>query len=139
MADECEKLDAVLVTVDLANYRTYSADRSPVDEWEDTLQNFRRICKLPWLAEKEIVLIFLNLDKLSNKRPSVHVSSHTSRDRHPWTANGIVQTFSSLNEDESREIHVIFADNEVRAKNLECFERAMERILSKKATAAQNM
>ena len=139
MADECEILDAVLVTVDLAIYSTYSTDGSPVDEWEDTLQSFRRICKLPWLAEKEIVLIFLNLDKLSKKRLSVHVPSHKNRDRHPWTANEIVQTFLSLDEDDSREIHVIFADNEVRAKNLECFERAMERILSKKATAAQNL
>ena len=137
MAYECETLDAVLFTVDLAICITYSTDGSTVDEWEDTLQNFRRICKLPWLAEKEIVLIFLNLDEFSNKRLSVHVPDHKHRARHPWTANELVQTFFSLHEDDSREIHVIFADDKVRGKNLECFERAMEQILSKKATAAK--
>lgn len=75
MADECDDLDAILFMVDLAVYTTYSTDGSLVDEWDNTLQRFRHFCKLPWYAEKDIILVFLNFDKFSKNSSKLHSPS----------------------------------------------------------------
>lgn len=137
MADECEDLDAILFKVDLATYDTYSVGSSIADKWNDTLLRFRHICKLPWLAEKDIILFFLNLEELSCKPPNVPGASHTHRDSHVITLDEIIEMFASHNEDESREIYVFFADDNVRAKNLEAFKRLVEHILSKRVISAR--
>lgn len=137
MADECEALDAILFMADLATYGIDSADGSLVDEWNDPLLRFRRICKLPWLAEKDIILFFLNFEEFSRKPPNAPTPSHAHKDSHVTTADEITKMFVSSNEDESRKIHVFFIDDNVRAKNLEAFENTVERILSKRAMSAR--
>ena len=137
MADECEDLDAILFMADLATYGTNSADGSLVDEWNDTLLRFRHICKLPWLAEKDIILFFLNLEELSRKLPNVFAPSHTHKDSHVRTADEIIEMFASCNEDESREIYMFSADDDVRSKNLGAFESLVEQILRKRAISAR--
>lgn len=130
MADECEDLNAVLFIVDLAVYNTYSTDGSLEQDGDDTLERFRRHCKLPWLAEKDIILVFLNLKKLSNKALNVHTPRHRNRENHMRKADDIVERFVSLNKGDYRQIYVIFADNDNRAKNLDCLENAMKQIMS---------
>ena len=136
MADECEDLHAILFVADLAIYGVISADGSPVDEWNDTLLRFRHICKLPWLAEKDIILFFLNWEELSRKPPNMPAPSHTHKDYHLNTTDEIIKLFVSYNEDESRKIYVFFADDNVKAKNLEAFEKIVEQILSKRVISA---
>lgn len=133
MADECEDLDAIFFMADLATYKIHPNDGSFADEWDNNLQRFRRFCKLPWYTEKDVILLFLNIDKLSMKPLNVHASSHKHENSHARTVDDIVKSFVSLNKDESREIHVIFADNDDKAKNLESLDGVMKLILSKKA------
>ena len=136
MVDECKNLDAIVFVADLAIHNAYSADGSVGDEWNKTLLRFRHICKLPWLARKDIVIIFLNVEELSRKSSNVHDPSRAHKNIQTRTADDIKKRFTSLDKNELREIHVIFAENEVRAKNLEALERVVKQILSKKATAA---
>lgn len=135
---EFDGLDAIIFMADMAIYKTRSADGAVVDEMDHTLQDFRRVCKFGWLAERDIILFFLNVGEYSAKSSKAHGPRHKYGDHGRSTADDIVKRFVSLNEDESREIHVIFADNDERAKNLECLDGAVGRILSKKAIAARN-
>lgn len=139
LTDQCEDLDAVLFVVDLDTSNTCSADGSVVEEWDDILLHFRRTCKFPWLAKKDIILILLNVKKLSCRSPDVQPSGPAHRDSHVRTADYIKNRFASLNEGKSREIHVIFAENEIHAKNLEIFQKIVKQILSKKSTAAGDL
>lgn len=136
-ADEFEDLKAILFMADLAICKSHSTDGALVDEFDSTLQRFHRVYKLPWLAKKDIILIFLNIDKFSQKSPNVRTASNKQEETLSKTTDAIVNQFVSLNEVESRQIHVIIADKEESAKNLECLEGAVERILSKKAISTR--
>lgn len=136
MADECENLDAVLF---MADCNTYFADSSLENEWDNTLQCFRRFCKLPWLAEKDIILVFLNIDKFPIEPLDGHVLRHSKPNDYAETATrgDIINRFCSLNEDDSREIYAICVENDTRAKNLDMFENAVQLILNKKTKSAR--
>lgn len=109
MADECENLDAVLF---MADCNTYFADSSLENEWDNTLQRFRLFCKFPWLAEKDIILVFLNIDKFPIEPLDGHALRHSKQNNYAETATrgDIINRFCSLNEDDSREIYAICAE-----------------------------
>ncbi|CAF9942098.1 hypothetical protein IMSHALPRED_003202 [Imshaugia aleurites] len=132
--DELEGLDAMIIMVDLAVFTAHGAF---LDEF-DTLQRFRRVCNSIWLAEKDVILVLLNIDKLSNKSPIVSAHDYKEEESQAQVADTVVNRFLSLNQDESRKIHVIFADNDDSSKNLECFEGAVQQILERKTVAAGN-
>ena len=137
-ADEFEDLDAIFFIADLAIYSTYSTNDSLWDDWNSTLHRFRRVCNFAWLAEKEIVLVLMNNDKLSNKRLNIHASGSKQEGNISKTIDDIIKRFVSLNDSPSRKIHVILADNDDRAKNLESLDGAVKQILSKKANWARD-
>ena len=132
--DELEGLDAMIFMVDLAVLNAHGAF---LDEF-DTLQRFRRVCNSIWLAEKDVILVLLNIDKLSNNSPIVSAHDYKEEESQAQVADTVVNRFLSLNQDESRKIHVIFADNDDSSKNLECFEGAVQQILERKTVAAGN-
>ena len=128
---ECEQLDAIFFMVDLAICNPDLADSSTTDEWEETLQRFVRMCKSPWLVGKDFLLLFKNLEKLQR---SVLAPSFKGEPVHPVDA--IIDRFSALNEDESREIYII-VDNKLRASNLEGLHQVMKSIMRKKELSAR--
>ena len=130
---ECEQLDAIFFMVDLAICNPGLADNSTTDEWEETLQRFVRICKSPWLVGKDVLLLFKNLEKLQR---SVLVPSFKGESVHP--VNAIIDKFSALNEDESRELYII-VDNKVRANNLYALDQVMKMIVRKKERSARKL
>lgn len=124
---ECEQLDGIFFMVDLAICNPDLAENSTLDEWGETLDRFARICKQPWLVGKDVLLVLKNLEKL---QPSVHASSFKGESAHTGTVDAIVHRFCSLNEDESREIYILF-DNKVRASSLDCLHQMMKPIMRK--------
>ena len=130
---ECEQLDAISFMVDLAICNTDLVDNSTGDGWEETLQRFGRICKQPWLVGKDILLLFKNLEKL---QPRAHAPSFKDEPTRAGTVDAIVDKFRSLNEDDSREIYILF-DNKVGAGNLEGLHQVMKPIMRKKELSAR--
>lgn len=128
MADECERLDAILFMADCS---ACFADGSLGGQLDDTLQGFRRFCKLPWLAGKDVILVLLNIDNFYQKL----LECHSKRNDYPETPQDMIDRFLSINEDESRKIHVILVDND-SAKNLESLEGAVKHSLNKKKISA---
>ena len=133
---ECEQLDAVFFMVDLAICNPDLADNSALDGWEETVQRFARSCKQPWIVGKDIVLVFLNVEEL---QPSVPAPSFKGETAHKEKSNAIVEKFCSLNEDESREIYIIFANNKRRASNLEGLDEVMKIVMRKKKISARKI
>ena len=126
---ECEQLDAIFFMVDLL------ADKSTTEEWEETLQRFAHLCKQPWLVGKDILLLFKNLEQL---QPSAHAHSFKNEPARAGTIDAIVDRFRSLNEDESREIYILF-DKKERASNLRGLNQAMKPIMRKKKLSARRL
>ena len=132
---ECEQLDAIFFMVDFEICNPALADKSTMDAWEETLQRFVRICKQPWLVGKDVLLLFKNLEKL---QPSVQAPSSKDKSTRAGTIDAIVDRYRSLNEDESREIYILF-DNKEGASNLEGLHQAMKSIMRKKELSARRL
>ena len=135
LAYECGQLDAIIFVIDLAICNSDLVDNSTMDTWEETLQRFVRVCKQPWLVGKDVLLLFKNLEKL---QPSTQAPSFKDDPTRAGTVDAIIDRFRSLNEDESREIYILF-DNKVRASNLEGLHQVMKPIMRKKELSARRL
>ena len=132
--EESEELDAILFIAEPGLYKTHHTTGARMDEWDNTLQRFRFVCDLPWLAKKDILLVFSNIKKLASK-PFDFPFSNCEGD-HPGEAiDDVVTRFLSSGENGSRKIHVILADDHDTTRNLSCLDFYMQMILNKKAVS----
>ncbi len=132
--EESEELDAILFIAEPGLYKTHHTTGARMDEWDNTLQRFRFVCDLPWLAEKDILLVFSNIKKLASK-PSDMLFPNSEGDHHGEAIDNVVTRFLSSGENGSRKIHVTLADDRDTTRNLSCLDFYMQMILNKKAVS----
>ena len=89
------------------------------DESNDILRSFRRLLESKCI---ENIILVLHNQALPHKRDDNHIRS----------IDDIMGRFSSLNEDKSRDIYVLVADDDDSAKNLVNLQEMMKAIFSKR-------
>ena len=126
-----EGLQAILFIADLELHNDHLTYSLSLQDLDSTLERFRLVCEIHSFAQKDIILAFPNIKLLAGHLP---ISIYGCIIKEQTTLKDIVDGFVSINNNKSREVHVIFTKDGNRAGSLDYFEIAMQLILKKKKT-----